>query len=91
MGLFCSVFFLINVSENLTVGESKYCVDYVRRKINVSIWFRILKVMNSYYYNDSTDFVFMPILDGFYSIDSYKSGLKSRVFDSRHQLLVAKN
>jgi hypothetical protein len=33
--------------------------------------------MDSYYYNDSTNYVFMLILDDLYQIDYYRSGLKS--------------
>jgi hypothetical protein len=47
--------------------------------------------MDSYYYNDSTGYVFMLILNDFYQINFYRSWLKSRVFGSLQQLLVARN
>jgi hypothetical protein len=63
--------FLTSFSKNLAVGriwlwrESEYRRDYVRRKINKSMGFRMHKVTVSYYRNYSNDFVFMLILDGF--------------------------
>jgi hypothetical protein len=71
--------------------EFKYRCDYVQRKMNVSIGFRIYKVMDSYYCNDSTDYVFILILDGFYQIDFYRSWLKSQAFGSPQQFLVARS
>jgi hypothetical protein len=97
MGLFGSAFFLTSFSENLAVEriwlweESEYHYDYVWRKIKLFIGLRILKVTDSYYYNDSTDYVFMLILNGFCSNEFYKSWLKSRAFGSPQQLLVARS
>jgi hypothetical protein len=44
-----------------------------------------------YYYNDSTNYVFMLILDGFCPNEFYRSWLKSWAFDSLQQLLVARS
>jgi hypothetical protein len=48
-------------------------------------------VTDSYYYNDSTDYVFMLILNGFCPNEFYRSWLKSWTFDSPQQLLVARS
>jgi hypothetical protein len=90
-------FFLISFSENLVVGriwlwgESEYHYDYVWGKIKLFIGLRIYKVTDFYYYNDSTDYVFMLILDGFCPNEFYRSWLKSWPFGSPQQLLVARS
>jgi hypothetical protein len=48
-------------------------------------------VTDYYYYNDSTDYVFMLILDGFCPNEFYRSWLKSGAFGSPQQLLVARS
>jgi hypothetical protein len=48
-------------------------------------------VTDSYYYNDSTDYVFILILDGFCPKEFYRSWLKSWAFGNPHQLLVARS
>jgi hypothetical protein len=53
--------------------ESEYHYDYVRRKITMSIGLKILKVTDSYYCNDSTDYMFMLIFNGFYPNEFYRS------------------
>lgn len=61
--------------ENLTVGKfwlwrkSKYHRNYVRKRMKISIKFKNLKVIDSYYYNDLIDYVFMLIFGGFYPTD----------------------
>jgi hypothetical protein len=52
---------------------------------------RIYKVTAYYYCDDSTDYMFMLILNGFYPNEFYISWLKSRVFGSAQQLLVARS
>jgi hypothetical protein len=47
-------------------------------------------VVDFFYRDDSIDCVFTLILDDFYQSDSHKSRLKSWVFGSRRQLLVAR-
>jgi hypothetical protein len=48
-------------------------------------------VTDSYYCNDSTDYVFMLILNSFYRNEFYKSWPKSWAFHSPQQLLVARS
>jgi hypothetical protein len=48
-------------------------------------------VTDYYYCDDSTDYMFMLILNGFYPNGFYRSWLKSRVFGSSQQLLVARS
>jgi hypothetical protein len=45
--------------------------------------------MTDSYRNDSADYVFTLILDNFYQSDFYRSELKSWMFGSPQQLLVA--
>jgi hypothetical protein len=51
--------------------------------------FRIKKVTDLYYRDDSTDSIFMLILYDFYQNSFYRNGLKSGAFDNQHQFLVA--
>jgi hypothetical protein len=47
--------------------------------------------MDSYYYNDSTDHVFMLIMDDFCPNEFYRSWLKSWAFGSLQQLLMTRS
>jgi hypothetical protein len=49
----------------------------VRRKIKLSMRLRIYKVTDYYYCDDSNDYMFILILNGFYSNEFYKSWLKN--------------
>jgi hypothetical protein len=60
----------------------------MQRNIKLSMGLRIYKVMDYYYCDDSTDYMFMLILNGFYPNKFYRSWLKSWVFGSPQQLLV---
>jgi hypothetical protein len=51
----------------------------------------IYKVTDYYYCDDSTDYMFMLILNDFYSNEFYRSWLKSWVFDGLQQFLVARS
>jgi hypothetical protein len=58
--------------------------------MNESIGFRIYEVTDFSYRDDSADCVFTLILDDFHQNDSYRSRLKSWVFDNTHELLAAR-